>query len=107
MLEKEIEALRALFGGRIQKVDLIAKSQLGLHLRSPKRPILLLVATDRAGVVAERPERAIEGGDLQRALRKRLEGRPLVALELDKHQLLVVDAKDTRFVLKKNAIEWL
>lgn len=107
MLEKDIEALSALFGGRIQKVDLIGRSELVLHLRYPGRTILLLVASDRAGVVAERPERAIDGGDLQRALRKRLEGRPLVALELDKHQLLVVDAKDTRFVMKKNAIEWL
>src|SRR5215475_10761410 len=106
MMEKEIEALRALFGGRIQKVDLIGKSELVLHLRYPGRTILLLLAPDRAGVVAERPERAIDGGDLQRALRKRLEGRPLVGLDLEK-QTLIVDAGETRFALKKNAIEWL
>jgi predicted ribosome quality control (RQC) complex YloA/Tae2 family protein len=106
MLDKDLEALRPLFGGRIQKVDLVGKSELVLHLRYPGRTILLLLAPDRAGVVAERPERAIDGGELQRALRKRIEGRPLIALELEQH-VLVVDAKDTRFSLKKNGIEWL
>jgi predicted ribosome quality control (RQC) complex YloA/Tae2 family protein len=101
-----IDALRPLFGGRIQKVDLVGRSELVLHLRYPGRTILLLIAPDRVGVVAERPERAIDGGDLQRALRKRIEGRPLVGLEIDRGAL-IVDAKDTRFALKKSAIEWL
>lgn len=101
-----LEKLIPLLGGRIQKVDLIGRSELVLHLRYPGRTILLLLAPDRAGVVAERPERAIDGGELQRALRKRIEGRPLVSLDLE-NNTLIVDAKDTRFSLKKTAIEWL
>ncbi|MCK6548310.1 NFACT RNA binding domain-containing protein [Myxococcota bacterium] len=96
-LANVIRELQPLVGGRIQKVDLVAERELVLDLRYPSRTIRVLLSArpgaGRVHVIAERPPREVPGGDVQRALRRRLEGRPLVALTADRHTV-EVDARD-------------
>jgi predicted ribosome quality control (RQC) complex YloA/Tae2 family protein len=98
--------LSPLFGGWIQRVDLIAKSELLLSIRFPGKTIRLLVTPASAGVVAEKPAKAIDGGDLQRALRKRIEGKPFVSLAEDRGGM-IIDVRDLRVRLSKTGFEWL
>lgn len=101
-----MDPLQGLFGGRIQRVDLVAKATVVLELRFPGRTLRLLVSPQQIYAVAARPPRAIAGGELQRVLRKRLESKPLVSIERDKRSV-IIDARDARLSISANKLEWL
>jgi predicted ribosome quality control (RQC) complex YloA/Tae2 family protein len=96
----------ALYGGRIQRVDLVAKATVVLELRFPGRTLRLLVSPQQIYAVAARPPRAIAGGELQRVLRKRLESKPLVSIDRDK-RAVIIDARDARLSISANKLEWM
>lgn len=102
-LASVVAELQPLLGGRVQRVDLVRDRELVLELRYPGRTIRLLASarsgSGRVHVIGDRPPREVPGGDLQRALRKRLEGRPLVAITADRHTV-ELDLRDARISLR-------
>lgn len=84
VLQSVLHELSPLSGARIQRVDLVDAGEVVLELRVPGRTLRLLIATragvDRVHLVERRPPRRIDGGGLQGALRRRLEGRLLLAI---------------------------
>lgn len=92
-LAEVVAELAVLRGGWIQRVDLVAPDELVVELRFPGRSLRLLVGTApglaRVHLVERRPPRTAPGGPMQAALRRRLHGRPLSALELDGRSLLL------------------
>lgn len=72
-----VQGLRRLIGGRIQRVDRFADRGIHLELRFPGRTFHILFEGAGPGairVASRRPRKEVEGGELQRYLRKRLNG---------------------------------
>jgi predicted ribosome quality control (RQC) complex YloA/Tae2 family protein len=76
-----VEDLQRLAGSKIQRVDRFDEHGLMLELRVPGRTLRLVIEPGRVGLVSERPRRRVEGGDLQRFLRKRLVGATWITAE--------------------------
>lgn len=97
-IERAIEELKPIFGGRIQRVDLVDELELVLELRYPGRTLRLLVCArpgvGRIHLVPSRPPRVVSASDLQRILRNRLERRPLVSIAFV-DGAIVLDALET------------
>lgn len=82
--ERIVHELRPILGGRVQRIDVVDVREFVIELRCPGRTFRLLVSArpgfGRLHLVDRRPPRLVPGGSLQSLLRKRLIGRPLVAL---------------------------
>lgn len=95
--------LAPLTGARVQRVDVVADRELVIELRVPGRTVRLLACyragSERVHVVEARPPRLVDGGDLQRALRKRLEGQVLVGIGVEGHNL-ALDVEGARIEVR-------
>lgn len=92
-LAQVVSELEPLRGARVQRVDVIAEREVVIELRSPGRTLRLLLSArpgqGRISIVAERPPRAIAGGDLQRRLRRCLEGRRLYGISSERRTVRI------------------
>jgi len=100
--------LAPLVGARCQRVDVIDDGEIVIELRVPGRTLRLLVVTRpgvaRVHLVPERPPKLKTPGGLQGLLRKRLEGRPLHAIDVDRDQrALVIDVAGARLTARMGA----
>lgn len=110
MTPEEIAALVAelapLAGGRCQRVDVIDDGELVIELRIPGRTLRLLIVTrpplPRVHLVGERPAKRQTPGGFQGLLRKRMEGRPLLALGSE-GKTITVDVLGTRLLARLGA----
>src|SRR5688572_14537476 len=81
-IQEVITELQPLIGGRIQKIDRTGDREIVFSIRVPGRTLLLLVSADaqRVHLISEKPPRTVAGAQVQRSLREKIEGRPLVSL---------------------------
>ncbi len=101
-----VAELAPLAGGRCQRIDVIDDGELSIELRIPGRTLRLLVVTrpplPRVHLVAERPPKRKAPGAFQGLLRKRMEGRPLLAIGAEA-RTLTIDVAGTRLCARLGA----
>lgn len=108
-LADAVAALSVLAGCRIQRLDRIGDRTLVIEVRAPGRTVKVWVSAEgnlQTGVVDARPERTVEGGDLQRFLRKRLVGQAWIRLSMEGPRLkLELSEWDVWFAARPRWIE--
>ncbi len=109
-----VQELSPIIGGRIQKVDLVDEHTFVMEVRCPGRTVRVLISTvpglGRIHAVDTRPPKQVTGMELQKLLRQRLSGLPLVGLSVQ-GQTLQLDTPKVRLMIRleggKNAFKFL